>query len=65
MHARRPLIVSLIKITVALITPFDARAGEDAKGWYLIEPPVDENIELRAWGFGSGAPIPMEAHCVI
>ena len=46
---RKRRIGLAILITVALITPFDARAGEGAKGWYLMEPPVDETSNF---GYG-------------
>ena len=37
-------------MTVALLmAPFGALASEGAKGWYLMEPPVDETSDL---GFG-------------
>jgi hypothetical protein len=34
-------------VTVALLmAPFGALASEGAKGWYLMEPPVDETSDL-------------------
>jgi len=52
---------------VSLIAPFDPLAGEGTKGWYLLEPPVDEtsNVKCRVWHFESSALDPMEAHCDI
>ena len=39
-----------VLITVALlIAPFDVLEGEDVKGWYLLEPPVEETSDF---GFG-------------
>jgi len=41
------LIGLTVLITVlSLIAPFDPLAGEGTKGWYLLEPPVDETSNL-------------------
>jgi hypothetical protein len=51
---RHPVSMSLIGLalwmTVAsLVAPFDSLAGEGAKRWYLLEPPVDETSDF---GYG-------------
>ena len=38
---RRIGLAFLISV-ISLIAPFGVLAGEGAKGWYLLEPPVDE-----------------------
>ena len=45
-----------VLITIALITPFDALAGEGGKGWYLLEPPVDETSNV-VFGILAQAPL--------
>jgi hypothetical protein len=44
-------------MTVALlIAPFDSLAGEGAKQWYLLEPPVDETSNV-VFGILAQAPL--------
>ena len=51
------LIGLTVLITVlSLIAPFDALAGEGTKGWYLLEPPVDETSNLL-FGILNHAPL--------
>lgn len=52
------LIGLAVSVTIALLTPrFDAQAGGDSKGWYLLEPPVDETLEIGL-GVLDKAPLP-------
>ena len=58
---RHPVSMSLIGLalwmTVAsLVAPFDSLAGEGAKRWYLLEPPVDETSDF-AYGVLDQAPL--------
>ena len=39
-------LIGLWMTVVLLIAPFDTVAGEGTKGWYLIEPPVDETSKV-------------------
>jgi len=45
-----------VLMTVALIAAFDASAGEAAKEWYLLEPPVDETSKVL-FGILNQAPL--------
>ena len=31
---------------LSLIAPFGVLAGEETKGWYLVEPPIDETSNV-------------------
>ena len=51
------LIALAVWLTVALlIAPFDSLAGEGAKPWYLLEPPVDETSNV-VFGILAQAPL--------
>ena len=43
-------------IVVLLSAPFNARAAEGTKGWYLVEPPVDETSNVL-FGIQNQAPL--------
>ena len=45
-----------VLMTVALIAAFDASAGEAAKEWYLLKPPVDETSNVL-FGILNQAPL--------
>jgi hypothetical protein len=41
---------------VSIVAPFDSLAGEGTKGWYLLEPPVDETSNV-VFGILNQAPL--------
>jgi hypothetical protein len=45
-------LIGLWMTAVLLIAPGDTPAGEGARSWYLLEPPVDEtsNVVFGIWG---------------
>jgi hypothetical protein len=49
-------LIGLWMTVVLLVAPFDAAAGESTKGWYLIEPPVDETSKVL-FGILNQAPL--------
>jgi hypothetical protein len=49
-------LIGLWMTAVLLIAPFDTVAGEGTKGWYLIEPPVDETSKVL-FGILNQAPL--------
>jgi hypothetical protein len=56
------LIGLAVLMTVELlIAPFGALAGEGAKGWYLLEPPVDETSKVL-FGILNQAPLAQWHH---
>ena len=46
----------LLVITLLVVAPFDAVAGESTKIWYLMEPPVDETSNI-SFGVLDQAPL--------
>ena len=52
---RRIGLAFLISV-ISLIAPFGVLAGEGAKGWYLLEPPVDEKSNV-VFGILNQAPL--------
>jgi len=47
--------LAVLIIVVSLVAPFDPLTGEGTKGWYLLEPPVDETSNVL---FGKTSPLP-------
>ena len=47
---------TLLVITLLVVAPFDAVAGESTKIWYLMEPPVDETSNI-SFGVLDQAPL--------
>jgi hypothetical protein len=52
----RRIGLAVILTVVSLIAPFDPLAGEGTKGWYLLEPPVDETSNVL-FGILNQAPL--------
>ena len=48
--------LAVLIIVVSLVAPFDPLAGEGTKGWYLLEPPVDETSNVL-FGILNQAPL--------
>ena len=53
---KRRIGLAVLMIVALLIAPFDAVAGEGPKGWYLMEPPVDETSNVL-FGILNQAPL--------
>ena len=52
----RRIGLAVLITVVSLIAPFDPLAGESTKGWYLLEPPVDETSNVL-FGILNQAPL--------
>jgi len=52
----RRIGLAVLITVVSLIAPFDPLAGEGTKGWYLLEPPVDETSNVL-FGILNQAPL--------
>ena len=48
--------LTVLLIALLLVASFNARATEEAKGWYLVEPPVDETVNVL-FGIQNQAPL--------
>src|SRR4030095_16435192 len=54
-------VIGLWMTVVLLFAPCDPAAGESTKGWYLMEPPVDETSNV-VFGILSQAPLNQWKH---
>src|SRR3989442_8779219 len=52
----RRIGLAVLITAVSLIAPFDPVAGEGTKGWYLLEPTVDETSNIL-FGILNQAPL--------
>jgi hypothetical protein len=52
----RRIGLAVLITVVSLIAPLDLLAGEGTKGWYLLEPPVDETSNVL-FGILNQAPL--------